>query len=485
MKKDKNELKQQKKQEKLKRKTNTEMAIVTYIFLVLFVVMIGYLATFTFQNKDKLLNNQYNKRQELLAQHITRGEILSAEGKVLAKTVKGSNGNETRTYPYDGLFSHVVGRFENGKTGLELSNSFTLLTTGINPVYAMLNQMKGEKNPGNNIVTTLNVSLSKVASNALGSRKGAVVVLDPTNGKILAMVSKPTYNPNKVTENWSSLLKDEGDDSALYNRATQGLYPPGSTFKLYTTLEYMRENTNYKKFSYRCKGTVTNGSDSVHCFNGEVHGNLDLSGALAHSCNSAYCQIAQGLNIGSWRSLCESLYFNKSIPVDLEQKTSAFKLKDGAAQGTVWQTGIGQGQTLVSPLQNALLVAAVENGGDLMKPYVVDRVEDAYQNVVSKTEPESLGTPVSKSEAKALRKMMIGVVKSGTARSLGYGGYTAGGKTGSAEYQLTGSASHAWFVGFAEKNGKKLVVSVIVEGAGTGGTYAVPIARQIFNAYWS
>jgi peptidoglycan glycosyltransferase len=169
----------------------------------------------------------------------------------------------------------------------------------------------------------------------------------------------------------------------------------------------------------------------------------------------------------------------------LEQNSSRFSITDNSEQGDVMQASIGQGDTLVTPLQNAMLVCAAVNGGTLMTPYVVDHVEDSDGTVIERTEPKEAGTPITEEEASALKKLMRATVKSGTATSLYYGtSYKAGGKTGSAEFQNGSSDSHAWFVGYAEQNGKKLVVSIVVEAAGTGGKYAVPIAKKIFDAYW-
>lgn len=473
--------------EKGNRRQNREMAVVTYIIMALFFILAGYMVYFVIHDSDKLLNNSYNNRQELLAKRVTKGKILSDSGKVLAETVTDEEGNESRYYPYDGLFAHVVGRSSHGKTGLEASEGYTMLTSGINPLMGTLNELKGKKNPGNNVVTTLNVSLSKAASDALGSRKGAVVVLDPETGKILSMVSKPTYNPNHLTDaRWKKLAADSGEKSSLYNRATQGLYPPGSTFKLYTALEYMRENKDYGDFHFTCTGKIGSGKDMIRCYGGEVHGKVDLAEAFADSCNAAFCSIGDGLNRNAWKKLCESFYYNKNIPLSkMEQKSSRFAVTNSTDQGDVRQASIGQGDTLVTPLQNALLVCAAVNHGELMQPYVVDHVEDHDGNVVNEYSSKSLGNPLSKKEAKALKQLMRGTVTGGTATSLYYGTpYKAGGKTGSAEFQNGSSDSHAWFVGYAEKDGKKLVVSVVVEAAGTGSAYAVPIAKKVFDAYW-
>lgn len=478
------EINDEKLQRKRNKKTNREMAIVTYLFLGLFLVMIGFLVKFLAGDMNALLNNQYNKRQDLLAEQITKGSILSANGKILAKTETDKNGKETRYYPYGEVFAHVVGRSVNGKTGLEAAESYTMLTTNVNPVYGTMNQLKGEKNPGNNVVTTLHENLQKTAYQAMGSNKGAVVVMEPSTGKILAMVSTPSYDPNTVSRDWERLTSQRSENSALYNRATQGLYPPGSTFKLLMSLEYLRENQSLSDFKYRCTGKIGTGTDIIRCYGNSVHGTLTLERAFAKSCNTAFASIGTGLKIKDWTKLCNSLYFNKTLPISMEQKKASFTLKEGEADAIIRQTAIGQGDTLVTPLQNLLLVAACENDGKIMKPYVIDRIEDAYGNVVRQTEPEVMSSPITEEEASELKTLMEATVKYGTATALNYGSYHAGGKTGSAEFKLGSTESHSWFIGFAEKNGKKLVVSIIGEGAGTGSRFAVPVARKIFDAYW-
>lgn len=475
-----------KMEKKQTKKLNREMAVVTYLFMILFLIMAGYVVYFVVHDSEQVLNNPQNKRQELMAKRVKKGSILSDDGKKLAYTKTDKSGKETRVYPYDGLFSHVVGRTAHGKTGVESMEGYTMLTSGINPIAGMINEIKGNKNPGNNVVTTLNLNLSQTASNALGSQKGAVVVLEPDTGKILAMVSKPTYNPNFLSEKeWERLTANEGEDSPLYNRCTQGLYPPGSTFKLYTALEYMREEKDYKKFRYFCQGSIGTGTGQIKCYDGEVHGKVNLTHSFAKSCNAAFCQIGSELDVIKWRTLCESLYYNKTMPLDkMEQKSARFAITKDSAKGDVMQAAIGQGDTLVSPLQNAFLVCAAVNEGTLMKPYLIDRIEDFEGNVIEQKKLVEAATPITKEEGKELKKLMRAAVTQGTATALNTTRYKAGGKTGSAEFQNGSTDSHAWFVGYAQKGEKKLVVSIVVEAAGTGSSYAVPIARKIFDTYF-
>lgn len=475
----------QKSKEGTKRRgTNREILVVTYIFIGLFVMLLANFSYFLFADSKSVINNTYNKRQDLLAERVIRGQILGNNGEVLAQTIEDDKGNSKRVYPYKDLFVHVVGRFDKGKTGIELSENFNLLTSNANPIEKIFNELSEKKNVGDNIVTTLDVELQKVAYNALGNHKGSVVVLEPSTGKVLAMVSKPDYDPNQITSLWNDLVDDSDNNSALINRATQGLYPPGSTFKIVTALQYMREHSDYKKFKYTCKGSITIGDMKINCYNNKVHGTVNLETALAKSCNTAFAYIGTKLNKNSWLSTSESLLFNSELPLPFPYKKSSFTLNSSSEKTLAAQTAIGQGNTLISPMHNLLLVSAIANGGTLMKPYVVDHIENYVGNVVSKNMPSTFGNLMTAKEAQTLTNMMEEVVNDGTAYKLSSNRYQAAGKTGSAEFN-SGKSSHAWFVGFAPSDNPKIAVSVIVEGAGTGSDYAVPIAKKIMDTYFN
>lgn len=218
---------------------------IIYIFIGLFVLMMGYFTYFLFVKSDEVVNSTYNLRHDVLAKRVIRGNILSADGIVLAETLTDDEGNEIRSYPYGDMYAHVVGRVMRGRTGIEEVENITLLTSYSRSANAMYNDLIGIKNPGNNVVTTLNHKLNKVAYDALGDYRGAVVAIEPRTGKILALVSKPSYDPNDIEENWDKLTEDKDRESPLLNRASQGLYPPGSTFKVLTALAYIRSNPYY------------------------------------------------------------------------------------------------------------------------------------------------------------------------------------------------------------------------------------------------
>lgn len=465
-----------------KKNSNREIILITYIFIGLFVLLVGNFAIFILKDSKTAINSSYNKRQNLLAQRVVRGSIMGNNNEILAETKTDKSGNEVRVYPYGNVFAHIVGRVDQGKTGIEEMENFTMLASNDNPFVKIGNELSGDKNIGDNVITTLDVKLQKTAYDALGNKKGAVVALDPGTGKILAMVSKPDYDPNYVSKNWETLNKDEENGSPLLNRVTQGLYPPGSTFKILTALEYIRENKQYNKYIYDCIGKNTFNQVEINCYKNKHHGEEDLKESFAKSCNTSFANIGTSLNMDSFRKLCESFLFNKELPTNIPYKYSSFVLNSKSAKEEIPQTAIGQGKTLISPFHNALIVSAIANGGVLMNPYVVDHVENCKGDVVSKKLPSIYGTLLSAKEAEILGEMMESVVNNGTASSLKGLSYSAAGKTGSAEFDSS-KDSHSWFVGYAPVDNPKIVVSIIVEGAGTGSEYAVPIAKKIFDQY--
>lgn len=467
---------------KNRKRGNRQIITVAYCVVAVFVCMIGYLLQFMINDSQDIINNPRNKRQNLLAERVVRGEILSSDGKTLARTVSDGEGNETREYSYGKVFCHVVGRTDNSMTGIEQSQSFPLLTSHSNPLKKLANEFRGEKNLGDNVVTTLDAKLQQTAYDGLGNFRGAVVAIEPSTGKILAMVSKPSYDPNTVLADWDELVEDSGEESPLLNRATQGLYPPGSTFKVLTALEYMEEHSDYRKYQYECKGEDTFQGSSIHCYGGERHGKVGLKSSLAESCNGSFANIGMMLDLNSFGNLCKRFGFNRKLSVDFEYNTSRFSLNAKSTSGEITQTAIGQGKTMITPLQNALISAAIANDGVMMTPYLVDHIENDQGQYVKSYEPQKDRTVISSKMANNITKMMKSVVNDGTASSLRYLSYQVAGKTGTAEIDSEGT-SHAWFVGFAPAGNPKIAVSVVVEGAGTGSQYAVPIAKTMFQTY--
>ena len=449
----------------------------------LFLLMAGRFVYFLVMESPEAINSSYNKRQDLLAERYVRGKILASDGTILAQTITESDGKEIRDYPFKQVFCHVVGSFDRGRTGVELSENFKLLKSHTNVVSQAITMMEGKKVIADDIVTTLDVNLQQAAYQALGNRKGAVVAIEPSTGRILAMVSTPSYDPNTVAQNWEYLVNDTSGNSTLLNRATQGLYAPGSTFKLVTALEYLKENpATYKEYSYTCKGSAMFGDRRISCFNNHVHGNIDLKESVAKSCNDSFAHIGTLLDLKKYRKTAEKLMFNKPLPLELPYKQSSFSLSNKDSENEIAQTAMGQGKTQISPMHSAMIVSSIANDGKMMKPYVVEGAQSTSGHISNRAKEKVLAEAMTEKEAVLLTSYMTEVVNSGTATALKNSKYQAAGKTGSAEYNSKG-ASHAWFVGFAPAKNPEIAISIIVESSGTGSEYAVPIAKKLFDSY--
>ena len=302
------------------------------------------------------------------------------------------------------------------------------------------------------------------------------------------MASKPSFNPNTIVEDWDSIVNDENSEAPLLNRCTQGLYAPGSTFKIVMALEYIREHPNdYKSFSFNCDGEYRDDEDKdyvVHCYSGEEHGKENLNEAFAYSCNSAFAKIGTMVNKTKLAKTAEELLFNQELPIALSSKKSRFNVNADSGTWTMMQTAIGQGETMMSPLHEVILASAIANGGVLSAPQVLKQVQSAEGNVIKVFEEGEKISLMTEEEASILGSFMRSVVTEGTASKLRDADYQAAGKTGSAEVSKNGETiTNAWFTGFAPYDNPEIAVCVVVEEGETGGRTAVPVAKKVFD-YW-
>jgi peptidoglycan glycosyltransferase len=298
------------------------------------------------------------------------------------------------------------------------------------------------------------------------------------------MVSKPDFDPNEIETQWDALLSDN-ESGTLLNRVTQGLYPPGSTFKIVDCIDILRENPNIvQDYSYDCTGVFEKGGESIHCYDYEVHGNVNLEESFAHSCNSSFANL--GVNEIDPESMTETLrylLFNQKLPYDLPYVRSSINMPDTLSTEGIMQMSIGQGTTAMTPLHLNMITSAVANNGLLMKPHLVDELHDAKGRTLRTYQPEEYGALMTKEVSDQVSEFMRAVVTEGTAQSLSGREYEAAGKTGSAEFD-NNKSSHAWFTGFAPYDNPEICVTVLIEGKGMGSSYAVPVAGQIFDAYF-
>lgn len=453
------------------------------IFVIIFIGLISYTCYYASTYEEELINNDYNPRQEVLVKQNIRGNIYSRDMQILAGTKKVGE-EEERFYPYHNIFSHVIGYASKGQAGIEGQANYYLINSNQPLSERVAADINGDKYLADSVVTTLDVDLQKVAYTAIGGYDGAVVVSNPKTGEIYALVSKPDYDPNNIDDIWDELLNDK-ESSVLVNRATQGLYPPGSTFKIVTLLEYIRENpTTYNKYSFYCNGELKCGDEKIICYNHNAHGTVSLTKSLAISCNSSFGNIGLQLDREAFANTLNDLLFGQTLPVQMAYMQSSVADLSALSDIDMVRTAFGQGDTLVTPLHLNMITQAIANDGILMKPYLISSVVNSNQNLVkefSSSEYKQLMTP---EEADIVTAMMEQVVKNGTAKKLKSKTYTVAGKTGSAEYSDVSTSTHSWFTGFAPADNPEICVTIILENAGTSGLHAVPMADKIFEEYF-
>lgn len=449
----------------------------------IFAAMLAFLGHYIIYDSTEVIANQYNKQRQTLMENKTiRGDILAADGTVLA-TTQILDGQEVRVYPYEEVFSHAIGYSSHGRAGVESLANIHLIASNITLEQKLQDSMEGNKHQGDCVVTTFLPFLQEEAYKALGAYDGAVVVTNPLTGAILAMVSKPDYNPNEIGVQWDALVEDE-ESSVLLNRVTQGLYPPGSTFKMITALEYIREKGScYEEYRFDCSGSLSYDGGLIHCYHGSKHNEVDFKKSFAKSCNSSFANIGLSLNKYSFSKTLEQLLFQQELPILLPSKMSRADVSSEIEDKALVQTVIGQGTVQMTPIHLSMITSMIANNGTMMIPYCVDRVVNNDGRVIKHFDAKIYGELISDEEAAILKDLMIAVVEEGTAKKLSGLEYKVAGKTGSAEYNSK-SDSHAWFTGYTYDTAHPIQITVIVEGGGSGGEYAVPVARRVFDAYY-
>ena len=467
--------------------SNKEIGVITYLFIALFLVMLGYLGYFTQVRSKTIINNTYNKRQALLESRLIRGDIISRDGEVLATTISDNDGGYYRSYPYRNTFAHIVGYSTHGVLGIESMENYTLLTCDANIASRIANDLGGHKNHGDNVITTLDTRMQEAAYDAMDEKKGAVVAMDVRTGEILCVVSKPDFDPNEVIGRWDRLNEDS-ENSPLLNRAFLGSYPPGSTFKIVTALEYLKEhNGNVSDYGFECKGSFEYKGSIINCYNEQSHGWVNFDDSFAKSCNSSFANISSLLDKRRFSdTINNDLMFNDELPLPFKYSMAYSDIGSSSTTDDLLQTGIGQGRTLISPVHMLLITSAIANDGVLMRPYIISEIQNADGGVIDRTRVREYGRLMESRYASSLQNMMRQVVVNGTGRRVfETDGYEISGKTGSAEYSSNKALSHAWFTGFAGGESPEIAVTVIVEGGGSGGAVAAPIAKRVFDAYFN
>ena len=464
-------------------KSDKNILYVTIFFLLVFIGLIGYLIYFNVTQAENIINNPYNKRQEILANKTIRGSILASDGTVLATTITDADGNETRYYPKANLLAHVIGYTDRGGSGLENQLAYYLLTSDSNLFIQIRNDISGKKNNGNNAITTLDAGLSQIAYEAMDGNKGSVVIMEPDSGRILTIISSPDFNPNTINDEWDSIVGSQAD-SPLLNRATQGVYPPGSTFKIITLLEYIRENPeNYMDYRYVCDGEFELGSEIMACSGHKAHGEVDLIQSLALSCNGSFINMGLSLDITKFEKTAQKMLFDSSLPLSMEYNKSRFELNGESHKWEIAQTSFGQGKTLVTPVHLALITSAIANDGVLMKPYLVDRIESIDGKITKKFTGSECNALMTKEESDFIKKAMEAVVDESFDWVFENCEYDVAAKSGTAQFGTQGY-EHSLFMSYSPVDSPEIVVVVVLEGGENLNTHAGLVAKKIYDYYY-
>ena len=476
---------------------NRQIVKLFAFIVVLFGVLVGFTSYWSVFDAEALKEKNANKRPLLEAQQIPRGRILAADGTVIAKSIAKGRGAEkqyVRRYPEGSLFGHPIGYsfVQYGDSEFEQFHNEELVGED-NEFSSILDELTGGTQEGNDIVTNIDTEAQRTALADLEEAGfGAVVAIVPQTGEVKVMASNAPYDPNRVPDEYGKLNSNE-IETPLLNRATQGLYPPGSTFKVVTAAAGLESGTITPETTINAPGSLeVEGTPLQNDFN-EDFGPIALDTALTNSVNTWFGQLAQQVGNDQLFETMEKFGFNATPAIDLPSDevydSGVYEenhLLHRSDPVDLARLGIGQERLLATPLQIAEVAAAIANGGKLMKPQIWKRVIDPDGRVVDTLDPSVYSEPVSGETAAELTTAMEGVVSEGTGTNAAISGVPVAGKTGTAETpgnEACGGGveeNQAWFMGFAPADDPKIAIAASVECTEQfGNDVAAPIFRDV------
>lgn len=496
------------------------------VFLFCFIALISYIAYFQIFKSSKIAEMPGNTVAMAKSNEVLRGTIYDRNGEALTSSQKTSETTQDRTYLQGDLFVHPLGYVSSryGLTGLEeeynneltnynmFGNNFRQFLSSID-VKGLVANIKNDKEAtgssnfkenfnefiseikfndilgesdkiGNGVITTLDSALQRVAYDALGDNKGSVVAINPKTGEILAMVSKPSYNPNDLDNAIEAANAGSPDDTPLINRAIDGIYPPGSVFKTVTLASALKNIPGVTEEVFHDTGKIEfEDGTTLNNYAFQAHGDIDLRYAYRVSSNFVFGTLAMELGNDKLKSTAEDFGFNSVIKgPGVTVSSSTFPTLNSSELGNIAQSGIGQGQVLSTPMQMALVAATVGNDGVLMTPKLVNSVVDKDKNIIKNVDNEQLKQVMPVEDAQTIQEYMKYLIDNNIWRWPAFEGTNAGGKTGTADYMLpdgTEAIPHGWFISVAPMDDPQIAVAVIVENGESGAGSAAIIASQV------
>lgn len=461
-----------------------------FLFTALFAVLIGNLTYIQVFKAAEYQDMPSNNHTITKARYIKRGSIITADGLTLAESIQQEDGTYVRSYPNGNLAAHAVGYYSQqyGSSGVESSQDKTL--TGSKDYSSWqnaLNSLAGITEPGNSVQLTIDSRIQQAAEQALAGRKGAIVVLDPRTGAVLAWASAPAYDNTDIAAAMEAANASGGADTSMFDRATQALYSPGSTFKTVTLSSALENGVAALSSTYSSPGRMEIGGADVVSVNEQGHGTITLDRAFAVSSNTVFGQVAEQLGADRLVATAQAFGYGQNLGIDFS--TAASIMPDPADMST-WELAwagagqpVGQGHTpgpQTTVMQNAVIAAAIANNGIAMNPYVVGQILAPDGTVVKTTRERSLGQAVSSGTAEQVKEAMLDVVQNGSGSAAGIAGVKVAGKTGTAE---TNSATpNSTFIGFAPYDTPTLAVSLVLEETTENEATAAAVAGQVLRA---
>lgn len=480
----------------------TSIKKVMMVFSFLLLALITYIAYFQAFKAPTIAEKPENQRLWAERNKILRGTIYDRNMTALTESNRKDALTQERKYTQGSLYAHVIGYANEkyGLTGLENTfdkelRSYDKISYSINGILNSLKFKEAFQNRisededlvGNSVVTSLDTNIQKSAYEALENKKGAVVVLNPKTGEIIASVSSPTFDPNNLDDVMKAANSGEQSNFPLINRSTAGMYAPGSTFKIVTLTSSLENLAGVTNRTFNDNGKIVfNSKQSLSNYGGASYGSLNLKDALRVSSNVVFGTLAMDLGNDKLKATAEKFNFNKNIPANgVVIETSKFPTIDNSEKGSIAQTGIGQSSILATPMQMALVASAIANDGVMVEPKLVNTVIDKTGKTVKEIDSKNIGKSLSSSNAAIVKDYMRNVVSSReNSQWTFFKGLNVAGKTGTADYKLPNgqdAVPNAWFIGFAPADNPQYAIAVIVENGGVGGGIAAQTAGKVLR----
>jgi len=466
---------------------------VATVFSVLLAALVINLTWIQVVQARSLANNPANTRNLAEQARSDRGSIITRDGVVLAESVPASRSTFKREYPEGSFAAHTVGYYSlrYGRAGVEAAANDALAGTRSFQTWSdVVDAATGRPIVGDDVRLTLDSRVQRAAQRALRGETGAVVVLDPRSGAVLASASNPSYDPAKVDDDWDEISSaDQG--AALLDRGRQALYPPGSTFKVVTLTGALAAGTATLDDTFPGPGTLEIGGAPVTNFEGGSYKSLSLLDATARSVNTVFARLAVDLGAEKLVEQADRFGFDEELGYELPATIS---LMPDPAEMTTWETAwagvgqpVGEHESPAGPqatvMQMALVAAGIANDGAVMRPYVLESVLDSSgrPSPATTTIPRRLTTATDPVTAEEVTVAMVRVVEAGSGAGARVRGTKVAGKTGTAEVGK-GRSTNAWFIAFAPAENPTVALAIMIEGGGVGGRVAAPAARPVLQA---